>query len=309
MVTMESVESALKNLYLDAAREEINKKANPFLAMISDNTRKVTNGYQAQATVRYANENTIVAGDENGETPTDSGKNAEISTTVKNLYGGFKVSDKMLRLAKNDSFVMANLLGIEMNNLVDSAKRSLNKMVYGNGAGGEINGVESIFGETMYNLDATQSAEIAPHKTELSGDGALTETEILNFLDSYESHCESNPADIMLTHPSVRRALYEQLRENGSHVDLCEFKGGYSGFKFNGIPVYSDAKCNQNTMYALNSKDWAMHEMGDWDWVTSDSGGILNKNDDRATYTATIVKYADLLCDKPQFQGKVVKGA
>jgi len=48
-----------------------------------------------------------------------------------------------------------------------------------------------------------------------------------------------------------------------------------------------------------------MHQLCDWTWLSGDDGSILKQIDGRAAYNATLVKYADLICEKPFLQGKL----
>jgi hypothetical protein len=176
-------------------------------------------------------------------------------------------------------------------------------------AGTEMNGVDSIFRKDgMYGLAASAVKGIAPCEVAKEANLAvevLGESEIMKFFDKYEEHCQGMPADILLTHPIVRKAVFENLKNTRTNVDTAELAGGFRGFSFNGVPVYSDIKCKGGTLYALNSKSWAIHQLCDWTWLSGDDGSILRQIDGRAGYSATLVKYADLLCDKPFIQGKV----
>jgi len=176
----------------------------------------------------------------------------------------------------------------------------------------ELNGIDSIFRQdAIYNLPkATHSAiapcvVIAPTVANVSLIPVLNEDKIMEFFDAYEEHCQGMPADILLTHPTVRKAVFENLKNIRTNIDVTVLEGGFKGFSFNGIPVYSDIKCKGGTMYAMNSDSWAMHQLCDWTWITGDDGGILKQIDGKAGYSATLVKYADLVCDKPFIQGKV----
>jgi hypothetical protein len=173
----------------------------------------------------------------------------------------------------------------------------------------DMNGIDSIFmPDAIYNLATASYPEILPciyaDTLRTSTLGILNEDEIMNFFDAYEEHCQGDPADILLTHPIVRKAVFENLKDLRSNIDTTELAGGFKGFSFNGIPVYSDIKCKAGTLYALNSDSWNMHELCDWTWLSGDDGGILKQIDGKAGYSATLVKYADLLCDKPFLQGK-----
>jgi len=392
MITIQSAESALRNIYLDRVINDINTKTNPFLTMLQDNKRQVS-GKEARATIRYGNEKAVAGGIEGGELPTANGKAAEIAVPLKNLYGTFQISDKAIRSAQNSSGAFASLLQSEMQNLVSTAQANLNAMLYGNGlkflghtevnnvmdmtitvhprfadnfrvgtrfnllTGNNdvlngtvltvaevmpnntfrytgtmtshrydrlfiysdadtdvaLNGIDSIFmPNKVYNLDTAQHREIAPCNVANTARTVtnnpllvLDEDEIMKFFDAYEEHCQGMPADILLTHPIVRKAVYENLKDLRSNVDATELAGGFKGFSFNGIPVYSSLQCKGGTLYALNSDSWKMHQLCDWTWLSGDDGNVLKQIDGRAGYSATLVKYADLICEKPFLQGRV----
>jgi len=125
-------------------------------------------------------------------------------------------------------------------------------------------------------------------------------------LARFQDHCETMPADILLTSPNVERAIFESLRNVRTNVGSTVLAGGFKGFTFSGIPVYADSMCQGGSLYALNSDSWAMHQLGDWGWMAGDDGSILKHVDGNAAYSASLVKYADLICSKPFVQGKAV---
>jgi len=175
----------------------------------------------------------------------------------------------------------------------------------------KMNGIDSIFmPNQVYNIDTTKHLGVRPFEQNvfLGGPNFMplaSEEAILTFLDRYEDHCQSNPADIILTHPMVRKALFENLKGTRSNVDVTEIAGGFKAFSFNGIPLYADVKCQGGSLYALNSDSWRINQLCDWTWLSGDDGSILRQIDGRAAYNATLVKYADLICEKPFIQGKV----
>ena len=391
MITTATAENALKNIYLDTVINDINKKTNPFLTMIEENTRTAS-GKNATVNIRCG-QAAVGAGTETGDLPVGDGeKSIEISVPLKNLYGTFQISDKALKAASLDPNAFASLLGGEMQNLVAAAQNNLTSMLYGNGkkllavfdasaigatnrklitvgtkyvgnfstgmhvmitngAGDEItdpvddnliesvdtvagiltlsdalatdkadryyiysqdddgtnmNGIDSIFGNVIYGVATSRNPEILPcNEVERSNTlQVLDEEAALDFLEKYEEHCQSMPADILLTHPRVKKAIFESLKSTRSNIATAELAGGFHGFTFNGIPLYSDVKCKAGNMYALNSKSFAMHQLCDWTWLSNEDGSILKQLPGKATYMATLVKYADMICDKPFLQGR-----
>ena len=83
------------------------------------------------------------------------------------------------------------------------------------------------------------------------------------------------------------------------NVEYMELDGGYQTITYSGIPVVADRFAPKGTMYMLNSKDFKMHQLCDWRWIEGNEGKVLHQNADTATYNATLVKYADLICDRP----------
>ncbi len=390
MITISTAENALKNIYLDTVINDINKKTNPFLTMVEENTR-IASGKNAKVNVRCG-QAAVGVGTETGDLPTgDSQKSVELSVPLKNLYGTFQISDKALKAASLDPNAFASLLGGEMQNLVSAAQNNLTNMLYGNGrkllavigsddfatssrhmlyvgkyinnfkVGMELtilsnsdayvadfncdnlvtevnvdakvitlsddlmetkadrfyiydfnddqtnmNGIDSIFFQKIYGVNISDYPEIAPCNFRENSDElkVLDEEAVLEFLDLYEEHCQSMPADIILTHPRVKKSIFESLKSTRSNIATTELAGGFRGFTFNGIPLYSDVKCKAGNLYALNSKSFAMHQLCDWTWLSNEDGSILKQLPGKATYMATLVKYADLICDKPFLQGR-----
>jgi len=86
MITIATAENALKNIYLDTVINDINKKTNPFLTMVEENTRTAS-GKNAKVSIRYG-QAAVGAGTETGDLPTgDNEKSVELSVPLKNLYG------------------------------------------------------------------------------------------------------------------------------------------------------------------------------------------------------------------------------
>ena len=72
-----------------------------------------------------------------------------------------------------------------------------------------------------------------------------------------------------------------------------------------GIPVVFERFVDDGTMYLLNTKDFNIHQLCDWEWLEGENGNILIPSANTPTYSATLVKYAELICDRPSAQGKI----
>ena len=78
-----------------------------------------------------------------------------------------------------------------------------------------------------------------------------------------------------------------------------ELAGGAKAITFNGIPVVADRFCPDGTMYLLNTDDFRLHQLCDWQWLEGENGRILAQVPGKPVYTATLVKYAELMCSRP----------
>ena len=88
-------------------------------------------------------------------------------------------------------------------------------------------------------------------------------------------------------------------------LSTMELEGGFKALSFNGIPVLVDRFCPAGTMYLLNTDDFKLCQLCDWQWLEAEDGKILKQVPGKAVYTATLVKYADLICERPCGQGRL----
>lgn len=166
----------------------------------------------------------------------------------------------------------------------------------------EITGLSAIFDadiDNLYGVSKSANIWLMPYVRE--NVGRLSESAIQTAIDAAEEAGGASP-DVIITSFGVRRALISLLSENKRSVDTMELAGGFKGISFNGIPVVVDRFCPKNTMYILNSKDFALHQLCDWQWLTGDDGKVLRQVPGKPVYTATLVKYAELMCARPYAQ-------
>jgi hypothetical protein len=103
----------------------------------------------------------------------------------------------------------------------------------------------------------------------------------------------------------VKRALVKHFQENHVMMPTMELNSGYTALSFNGIPVVVDRFCPKGTMYFLNTDDFKLHQLCDWEWLQGEDGKVLKQVPGKPVYTATLVKYAELICERPCGQGKL----
>lgn len=168
----------------------------------------------------------------------------------------------------------------------------------------EITGLGAIFSdsETLYGLTRAEHKWLSPYKSTTSTE--ISDSLIQTAIDFLDENADSKINFIACSSP-VRRAYQAYLNAYRSNVDIMNLEGGFKAISYNGIPLVADRFVDEDTMYLLNTNDFVMHELCDWKWIENQDGGVLKQNSNNATYTATLVKYAELICDKPNGQAKI----
>lgn len=172
--------------------------------------------------------------------------------------------------------------------------------------GNEITGLGALFGEftdDLYGHSRRSTSWLNPLTVE---GGVMSVNLIQSTIDALEEKCASD-VDMIVCASDVRRMYLDELNLTRRNIDFMNLDGGFKAISYNGIPVVTDRFVKNGDMYILNSKDFKLHQLCDWRWIEGDSGKILRQKPGSATYTATLVKYADLMCDRPCGQA-MIKG-
>ncbi|MCM1043170.1 MAG: phage major capsid protein [Corallococcus sp.] len=167
----------------------------------------------------------------------------------------------------------------------------------------EITGLGAIFGtsEKLYGLVRADNKWLTPYKATAS---TLTDVTIQTAIDALDEVAGSQ-ADFIVCSGGVKRAYQNYLISNRTNVDVMNLQGGYRAISYNGIPLVSDRFAPKGTMYILNTSDFHLHQLCDWRWLEGDDGRVIRQVAGKPVYTATLVKYADLICDRPIGQAMI----
>jgi len=123
-------------------------------------------------------------------------------------------------------------------------------------------------------------------------------------IDNLEENADSK-VDFIVCSAGVKRNYQEYFTSYRTNVDIMELTGGYKAISYNGIPLVSDRFVKPNTMFLLNTQEFKLHQLCDWNWLTGEDGRVIKQNQGKPTYSATLVKYADIICDKPSGQAMI----
>ena len=164
----------------------------------------------------------------------------------------------------------------------------------------EITGLGAIFSTNdIYGLSRSANPWTKPYT--VSKAGKISEVTILEAIDKIEQNT-GGKINVLLCSHEVRRYIYSLLAAKGC-ITGVELEGGYKTISINGIPVIADRFCPADRLYLLNTDDFALHQLCDWQWLEGEDGKVLKQVAGKPVYTATLVKYAELMCYHPGAQG------
>lgn len=173
----------------------------------------------------------------------------------------------------------------------------------------EITGLGAIFKSTgeLYGLDRSSYNWMIPYMKDISSDSSMTDISDIvmqSAIDDLDENANSK-VDFIVCSAGVKRNYQSYLSSYRTNINIMELEGGYKAISYNGIPLISDRFVPANTMFLLNTNEFNLHQLCDWKWLESEDGRVIKQTPGRATYQATLVKYADIICNKPSGQAKI----
>ncbi len=175
--------------------------------------------------------------------------------------------------------------------------------------GKEITGLSAIFNRegSLYGLNRSAYSWMTPYMKDISNGGDFVNISDITMqaaIDELEETADSK-VDFIVCSAGVKRNYQEYFTSYRTNVDIMELNGGYKAISYNGIPLVSDKFVKPNTMYLLNTKEFNLHQLCDWQWLEGEDGKVIKQTQNKPTYTATLVKYADIICDQPSGQAMI----
>lgn len=304
--------SKLKNLYgtIEISDKAIRASANNAGAFVNLLNAEMEGLIKASS----FNLGRMLYGDGSGKLATVTTKDSTSVTlnSVKNVIEGMVVD-----FYDTNGSIVSGLKGVRIVNVdrvnkkvtfgssVSLTNVAANQTLYVQGSKDEeITGLGKIFSTTgsLYDVDRTIHPWMNPYVQSQAGE--LSDTTIQTAIDFLEE-VSGSAIDFITCSAQVKRAYQQYLGSYRRNIDVMELQGGYKALTYNGIPLVSDRFVDDDTMYLLNTKEFALHQLCDWKWLEGDDGKIIKQKEGYPTYSATLVKYADLICNKPNGQAKI----
>jgi hypothetical protein len=171
--------------------------------------------------------------------------------------------------------------------------------------GKELCGLAGIFdGTTIYGYTKASEYYFNPYTLSVKS-AELTEDNLVSVIDLLEAQYDSK-VNMVLCSFDTRKKIAALLSDSRRIVNTTDVAAGYSAIYINGVEVHADKFCPDNRIYFVNTDDFCLNQLCDWEWLEDEDGKILKQVTGKAAYSATLVKYAELICKRPCGQGVMV---
>ena len=164
----------------------------------------------------------------------------------------------------------------------------------------ELSGFRSFFSE--YGAYGMSWEELGAKPYMDDDFGEFSEDKLQEAMDYIEANSGHN-VDMIVCSWGVRRIIKKYYMDRNLPVKTVQLDGGYSAMEIMGVPVVVDRFCPDGTMYLLSTDALKLCQLCDWQWLEAEDGKILKQVPGKPVYAATLVKYAELICENPAAQG------
>lgn len=276
MIETFHIENALKEVYLGVLSNQLNTQIDPFLAKITRTNSDVW-GKDIHKLIRCDDNN--------------PDKFVQCVSELASIYATIEIPKNIVKT--NNAMILVHFINDIMRDMIETAGKRIRNAFYDEDKVEEsdfkikLDGIKKIFNldESLYSVDRKYKVVQPTKYNNITIDDIIYS--IKNSDDDY---------DFIIANTD----LYRKLQEKGELVqgDDCKY------YSIEGVRLLK-APVEKNKVYLLNSKDFFLHQLCDWEWVSDETNSILKYNEATHKYRATLVKYCNIICDKPYKQTEI----
>ena len=116
--------------------------------------------------------------------------------------------------------------------------------------------------------------------------------------------------EVIITTYALRDKFMELNEAQKRFVNTTELKGGFGMAPvFDGLPIYADIDCVDGSMYFLDLNFFSIEKLKDLGFRKRGMNGILEPMQNKTTYEAVAMYYANLLCNFRRAGAKLINKA
>ena len=295
MISLQTANNALKDAYLDVIANQLNTNVDVVLGKIVQTTNDV-----------WGKEIIVLTH--------INGKQYQLRSELANIYGKIEITDKAIRCSQNSAGAFVNLLNAEMEDLIKETGIKITNAFYNEDKPCDymtedekkaytplvLNGLKYLFDDSEPLLYGVDRKEIMPITKNIDKFDPIKIQEIIDN--------NNDEVNVIVCSAKVKRDYMQYMSEHRQNIEIIECDGGFKCLQFNNSLLMVQAKIPDNEIYLLNTEDFKLHQLCDWEWISDENNKILKQHPTKPVYTACLVKYANYICHQPQKQIKVFIG-
>ena len=162
----------------------------------------------------------------------------------------------------------------------------------------ELTGLKALFSSTgtLYGLTKSSIASLLPYTR--TSTGTLDDVKIQEMIDRIENYANCT-VDFISMSQTAKYSYLDFLASYKRNVDYTTTDTGFKASSFGGIPMVFERFVDSGAIYFIDTATLKLHQLCDWRFLETENGNILRQAHDKPVYNATLVKYCDLICNKP----------
>ncbi len=173
-----------------------------------------------------------------------------------------------------------------------------NTMYLHNSKDNEIIGLKGIVNnEELYGVKKADQPIMNAKKYASQTTSAFDEEYVQSIIDDLEM--DGTIVNFINCSYDLKRLYQKYMTIYKKNIEYTTLEDGTKVITHLGTPIVPTNHLAGGECYFLNTDDFAFYELGDWKWLEDESGRILKQHPTKPAYSATLVKYTELLCQKP----------
>ncbi len=172
------------------------------------------------------------------------------------------------------------------------------KLYAHNSKDNEIIGLRGIVNNsTLYGVNRTTYPIMNAKKYTSQSSAVFDEDYVQSIIDTLES--DGTNVNFINCSYELKRLYQKYLTLYKKNIEYTTLEDGMKVITHFGTPIVPTNQVKADECYFLNTDDFTFYQLGDWRWLEDESGRILKQNATKPAYSATLVKYTELICQKP----------
>ena len=275
MITLQTIENALKDVYLGVVSHQLDCCADVVLGKIKQTSNDVY-GKDIKKLIILNDEETLL-----------------FKESLETYSCNICVSDKELRNCMSSANAFVNLINDRVEHMVNNMQTKLKNDFYLKLQFLLDNGNEELYGiKRKDNREVNATIKTLPE---------FDVNDIQKIID------ENNPfVNVMICSPKIRRNFVEYLTKTHQQQRVVEDINGFKNLAFNENIIINSANIPDNEIYLIDTNDFECQQLCSWEWSSNENNKILRMKQNKPEYEATLIKYMNYICKNPSGQIKII---